>query len=283
MPQAPLRESRNIPRCYVGPPAVCEPAEPPVIEVAAIITMTLATIAAIATRFAPRLAPRRLIFDLTPDHPHAFGYRMAWLAIRTRDTQRVIDALRLEHVEPANWNTGLGTVYAPEYEETHLFISPPVDGWTFVIGLPLPHPLGRTFADKSMPLLLELGGQFAEVQYFFAYPPIDLFGWARVIDGRLVRAFAMGDEGQLWSKGRATKEEKALDIKLFELRGVKGRKGDAGGEIVLHPTEEHVIRLAGRWSIDPTRIDTIPAGPALGYIAHAPLRWRPERQRKLAA
>lgn len=253
------------------------------IEVIAILAMTLATIAAIATRLAPRLVPNRLVFDLTPDRPHAFGYRMAWLAIRTRDTQRVIDALRLDAVEPANWNTGLGTVYAAEYAETHLFISPPVRGWTFVVGLPLPHPLGRSFLDKSLPLLLELGGQFPEVQYYFAYPPIDFFAWARVLDGRIVRAFAVGDEGPLWSKGKPTMEERSLDLKLFELRGVRGRKGDAGGEIILHPTEDHVMRLAGRWSLDPTRIDQFTCEPALGYIARAPQRWRAERRQKAAA
>lgn len=245
--------------------------------------MTLATIAAVATRIAPRLVPKQLVFDLTPDRPHPFGYRMAWLAIRTGETQRVIDALRLEAVEPANWNTGLGTVYADQYAETHLFITPPVNGWTLVIGLPLPLPLGRSFIDKATPLLLDLGGHFPEVQYYFAYPPIDLFAWARVSDGQLVRAYAIGDEGLLWSKGKPTTEEKALDLKLFEFRGVKGRKGDVGSEIVLHPTEDHVLRLAGRWSLDPTRIDKVAAEPALGYIGRAPSRWRVERRRQEAA
>ncbi len=89
------------------------------------------------------------------------------------------------------------------------------------------------------------------MQYFFAYPPVDLFAWARLLDGRLMRAFAIGDSGVVWNKGRATKEERSLGLKLFDFRGVRGRKGDAGGEIILYPTEEHVLRLAGRWSQDP--------------------------------
>jgi hypothetical protein len=119
------------------------------------------------------------------------------------------------------------------------------------------------------------------VQYFFAYPLIDFFAWARVRDGRLVRAFAITDEGVAWSKGRATKEERALGLKLFELRGVRGRKGDAGGEMILHPTEEHVMRLAKRWSLDPTTLSSLASQQtALGYIAQAPGAWRTERIRK---
>ena len=82
------------------------------------------------------------------------------------------------------------------------------------------------------------------MQYFFSYPPLDFYAWARVCDGRLQRAFAVTDEGIVWNKGRASKEERDLGLKLFELRGVEGRSGDAGGELILHPTEDHVMRLA---------------------------------------
>jgi hypothetical protein len=163
-----------------------------------------------------------------------------------------------------------------------VFVSPPVGDWTFVVGLPLPHPVGRGFIDKCTPLLVELGGHFPEVQYFFSYPPIDFYAWARVHDGGLTRAFAMTDEGIVWNKGRTTKEERGLRLKLFELRGVQGRKGDAGGEMILHPTEEHVMRLANRWSIDPTTLDGIAVDAGVGYVARAPASWRSERVRKVA-
>ncbi|MBZ0211724.1 MAG: hypothetical protein K8F92_19020, partial [Hyphomicrobium sp.] len=120
------------------------------------------------------------------------------------------------------------------------------------------------------------------VQYYFSYPPIDYYAWARVKDGRLVRAFAVSDEGIIWNKGRPSKEERALGLKLFELRGVRGRKGDAGGELILHPTEDHVMRLANRWSIDPTILCEEHAPVGLGYIAVPPHGWRAERLRKAA-
>jgi hypothetical protein len=249
-----------------------------------IMVMVVLTVVLAAYSFAPRLNPGHVIFNATPDNPAAFGYAMSWLALRTRDTNGVIEALGLGEPVACNWNSGIGTVYHSRLGETHVFISPPVSGWTFVVGLPLPHPVGHGFVDKLTPLLVGLGGRFVEVQYYFSYPLIDFFAWARVLDGRLVRAFAIGDEGILWNKGKPAKEERALGLKLFELRGVRGRRGDAGGELILHPTEEHVMRLAHSWSLDPTRLGaaSVPS-PAAGYIALAPLQWRTERIRKPAS
>ena len=248
-----------------------------ILIIAGMIALTIA----VAFWLAAQFTAERVQFQATPDGPCAFGHSMAWLAIRSRDTEAVLEALRVTNPEPCNWNSGVGAVYDNQLDELHVYVSPPVDNWTFVVGLPLPHPVGRGFVDKCTPLLVDLGGHFPDVQYFFTYPLIDFFAWARVRDGRLARAFAVTDEGVAWSKGRPTKEERALGLKLFELRGVRGRKGDAGGEMILHPTEDHVMRLAHRWSLDPTTLSIMPSQqPALGYIAEAPFAWRSERIRK---
>ncbi len=247
-----------------------------------ILIMVIATVAVAALKLAPRIGNSRVVYPTTPDKPVPFGYQMAWLAIRSRDTAAVMDALGLDAGQPSNWNSGIGTVYDPRLGQNHVFISPPVNGWTFVVGLPLPQPMGRSFADKAMPLLLDLGDHFVEVQLFMAFPPVDLFAWARMIDGRLVRAFAIGDDGIIWNKGKTTKEERALGLKLFELRGVRDRRGDAGGPLILHPTEDHVMQVAQRWSLDPTKLGPKSGPEAMGVIARSPISWRVERLRKSA-
>ena len=203
-----------------------------------------------------------------------------------RSQLTVIDALRLQDPQAANWATGLGSTYHRDLGEAHVFVSPPVNGWTFVVGLPLPAPASRRFVDKCTPLLIELGAHFVEAQFFSSMPSIDYFAWSRMIDGRVVRAFAIGDEGIIWNKGRPSKEEKAMGLKLFDFRGLRGRRGDVGGEIVLYPTEDHLMELAAKWSIDPTRLGktemTPGFGPGLGVVARAPLNWRTERIRRAA-
>ncbi len=253
-----------------------------VIPILIIFVMVAATILVAARHLTTRQAVGRTHYAADPDTPKPFGYRMAWLAIRSRDTAAVVEELGLVAGEPCNWNSGIGAIYDPRLGQNRIFVSPPVNGWTFVAGLALPHPAGRVVIDKATPLLVRLGGRFIEVQYYFAYPPLDLFAWARMIDGRLARAFAIGDDGIIWSKGKPMREEKTLGLRLFELRGVRGRRGDAGGEMILHPTEDHVMRLAKIWSVAPTELDEKSANPALGVIAFAPADWRVERVRKSA-
>jgi hypothetical protein len=207
---------------------------------------------------------------------------MAWLAIRTRDTDGVIARLGLAETISTNWDNGIGAVYAEDNGDSKVFVSPPVNGWTFVVGLALPQPLGKAFVDKAVPLLLDLGGQFIEVQYYLAYPDLDAFAWARVVDGKLVRAYAINDVGVIWNKGKQSKEEKSLGIRLYEMRGVKKKAGDAAGELVLYPTEQHIMKLAAKWSLDPTELEGLVALPGLGILGQAPMRWRPERLRRTA-
>ena len=247
-----------------------------------ITILVLATIAVAAFALAPRLGERRIVYPTTPDQPVPFGYQMTWLAIRTRDSHAVVEALGLIGAKPCNWNSGIGTVYDAKLGQHNVFVSPHVNGWTFVVGLPLPQPLGRSFADKATPLLVELGQRFVEVQSFVAFPPVDLFAWARLVDGRLLRAFAIGDDGVIWNKGKPTREERTLGLARFELRGVRDRRGDAGGAMILHPTEDHVMRLAGKWSLDPTSLGPSSAPAAMGLIAQAPALWRVERLRRTA-
>ncbi len=250
--------------------------------IAVIAILVLLTIAAAFLALAPRMSELRLIYDVAADRPVAFGYKMAWLAIRTSDTDAVVETLDLAVPAKANWNSGIGTVYDDKFGEKRVFVSPPVDGWMFVVGLALPHPMSPAFVDKWTPMMTALATRFGDAQYYFTYPLIDFYGWAIYANGKRVRAFAISDAGIVLSQGKPTREEKALGLKLFELRGVKERKGDAGGEIILYPTEDHVMRLASKWSLDPTTLGPSSGPESVGLVAEAPLHWKPERLRKTA-
>ena len=247
-----------------------------------LIALFIAATIIIARGLAPGLADRNIVFDVRPDQPCNFGPDMAWIAIKTTDSAAVIDALRLDEPTCSNWNSGIGTIYDAQLGENRIFVSSPVNGWVFVAGHSLPQPHGRAFVDKCTPLLLELAGRFPEIQYFASYPEVDLFAWAKIKSGRLIRAFGVGDEGVIWTQGRTTRDERTLGLRLFELRGVRGRRGDAGGELLMHPTQEHVMRLAGYWSLNPTLLQSSQTAPALCSICQAPRAWRTQRLQRSA-
>ncbi|MEZ5899882.1 MAG: hypothetical protein R3D51_10355 [Hyphomicrobiaceae bacterium] len=249
-----------------------------------IFGMISLTVAAIVYVVLPSLRPpRKVVLSADPDAPKPFGPAMAWIAVRTDDFEGVAETLELEVLVAANWDAGVGTIYDASLSDDHIFLSPSVNGWTFVAGVPLPLPAGRAFVDKLTPLLQQLGERFRDVQYFAAFPDVDFYAWARIERGRIVRAFAVGEEGVIWDRGRQSPQERALGLKLYEVRGIRERKGDAGAAIILHPTQEQVLRLACGWSLDPSMLDKINNVPAaIGAVARAPASWRSERIRKAA-
>ena len=220
----------------------------------------------------------------TPDPPTVFGTNMAWLAVRSDDPKKVLELLQLGDVCSVEQAAGLGAVYARSQSDTAIFVSPPTHGWVVVAGLSLPQPLGDGFADKCTPLIEMLGAHFEDVQYFLSYEPLDLFAWAQVSGGRLRRRLAVGDQGEFWTYGAPTPQERALGLKYYELHGVDNREGDAGGAMILMPTGQHVRQLAARWSIDPALLsDEREPGTATGYVGTSPLTWRAQRIVRQAA
>jgi hypothetical protein len=206
---------------------------------------------------------------------------MSWLAVKTDDAQRLASILGLE-LRPANWNSGLGAIYEQDLADAFVFVSPPIHGWTLVAGVSLPLPAGGAFIDKTGPLLRHVAGHFPDVQYFATFPIIDFYAWARLENGRLVRAFSAGEAGGVWDFGSLTPAERQLGVSMLELRGIRDRHGDVGGPLHLHPTEEHVLSVADGWSINPMKLDGIAADAGVGWVAYAPLTWRAERLRSAA-
>jgi hypothetical protein len=253
-----------------------------VLMVFLVVAFVFVTIALAATFVVPRCLPHHIRLADTPDRPHPFGRDMAWLAIRSEDTSAVAAALGLQHLRTANWGSGVGAIYDPEISNGLVFISPPVKGWTLVASESLPIPAGDAFVDKAEPLLRALSSAFAGVQYFACFPIIDFYAWSRFDKGRRTRSFAVGDAGAVWNTGKPSAEERQLGLSFIEIRGIRERYGDLGGELQLYPTEDHVFGIAGGWSVNPMTMEVLRAPTGVGWIADAPRAWRPERARKVA-
>jgi hypothetical protein len=171
-----------------------------------------------------------------------------WIAIRSTNTPLVRDALGLLDVPAVAWSEALS-----RSRERALFVSPPVDGWTLVIGAALPDP--ATDVDVTYRMLHKLSRSVGEVQFFNADRVLNFHAWARLEDGQVPRGYAWAG-GTLWNEGRMTLEERLLGMKCraYAEDPEPVRYGEIPPE---QQNTERVILLARRWSIDPVAASEI--------------------------
>ena len=211
---------------------------------------------------------------------------MAWVAVRTRDTARLINVLGLDAVRSVGWSKGIAAVYDDRAGLTRVFITPPVDGWSFVVGLGLPLPMGNAYVDKASGLVERLSDAFGSVAFFVSCPGLDFFGWARADEGRLLRGFAVGREGAVWNRGAVTEDERLVAPDFFALSevGMNARTGRGAGFDGRKSThfphglgEREVLAMARAWSVDPTELGgRRDLDHGIGYLGAPPRDWRPE-------
>jgi hypothetical protein len=181
-----------------------------------------------------------------------FGYKQAWLAIRTTDAAPVLAELGLRDLGEVSWRTGVDLAYLTP---GRLAVTPPLPGaggagWTLVAGTWLfTEPVDLALLSRT------LG---TEVQRFATHRVVEAHEWSRAVDGRVVRAFAhLGERGELteWLGDPEPVEREiglppAVDDDTFLLVG-----------------EDDVMRVAGAWSVDPTSLDGEPAPGRLRMAA----------------
>jgi hypothetical protein len=187
-----------------------------------------------------------------PDSPVPFGYKCAWLAIKTEDPQAVTEALGLQNVRKSEWEKGVTAAYGGE-----VFVTPPIKRWVLAASFSLPEIVDKTRPDQLSPLVKTLGKKFVEVQYFGTHRVVEYHGWLRATKGEIVRRYAyLGERGEtLCDEGKRTEEETKLGLIYNDSK---------------FPNEQHVMELAAAWSIDPSSLDELKLGRSLGYLGSFP-------------
>lgn len=218
--------------------------------------------------------------------PVGFGPKGAWIAARGMSAEKLASALGLTSVTSTSWQLGLERSYSPrglqaldsmqavrnsefQFPETSsVFVAPPIDGWTLAVGQRL--AFFRSFAfkrirrdrdpEKLLPFLEALSKEGGSVQYFFTHRVPETHVWAWAESGRIVRAYGYsGERGEImFDVGTVTAGERALGLNL------PGSDDDLGSGTKTPPDERTVIDVAGKWSVDPTRLaernDVAPSG-----------------------
>ncbi len=201
--------------------------------------------------------------DAMPDLPIPFGYKMAWLAIPASDPAEVMNSLGLDGAERANWLTGYRAAYAGR-----LFVSPVVRGWVFVVCRELP-PLGHPPHEAQWHSLMHsLSKKFGEAQYFATHRVSAFHAWSRFVRGEEQRSFAYADGQTLVDRGSKTPGELKLAYRYFDENAPEAESDEYWNRSNLsYPDEQHVMEVAERWSINPTKLDKLDSAPGSGWVA----------------
>lgn len=177
-----------------------------------------------------------------PDAPQSFGRRATWVAVRCDDGEEVVKALGLRTVCPANWAAGLDAV-----GHEGVFVTPSIDGYVLAVGSDF-HGNGDYGAIVE-PLLQRLSSTFEEAAWFVTHDEAEHHGWALARRGKLLRAYAYQEEdGEVLWQGEVTDVERALDCFVDDPRD----RSDDGAK--WWPDEATVLRIAARWTVDPSGI-----------------------------
>ncbi|MBI2214268.1 MAG: hypothetical protein HYU52_11535 [Acidobacteria bacterium] len=198
-----------------------------------------------------------------------FGYKNMWFAVKNGEAEEIIRALGLEPGGKCAWSEGLEAAY--EFGSGKVFVTPRLDGWTICVGTGLfPFEERDRFVEETTKLAVALG---TEVQFFATHRVVEAHAWARATPNGLVRAYRfVGERGETSTDiGAETTEERELGFRFFDERSQDARQDGYWDRTDLSfPNEESVMLLAGKWSVDPTKLDGREVGDGVGMLATVP-------------
>lgn len=173
---------------------------------------------------------------------YSFGYKNTWFAIKDTDIFPILSVFtNLTNICEITWKEG---ILEAENSRFKVFTSGMYEGWSFLISNGLCDP---SQIEDTITLLLKLGKIAKEVCYFSSYRTVETYGFAKVIQGKIIRMYCYsGEKGCIYKNmGEKTNAEKELALnlatnedELFE---------DGFDEI----DEDDILRLAGQLSLNP--------------------------------
>jgi hypothetical protein len=195
----------------------------------------------------------------------SFGYKTAWFAFRSAAPEAVIRALGLSSPVAAKAQVAIDAAYGNDSKglSGKAFVTPPLSGWTLAMStgfFDIADAAPALFPELLVKLSAELG---TEVQFFATHRVVEAHLWARAIGGSLVRAYSyVGESGEKRVEiGEPTPEEVALDLRFFDPNSPDAEEdGYWEREDLRYPDEEDVMRVAERWSVNPSALTDVPEG-----------------------
>jgi hypothetical protein len=206
--------------------------------------------------------------------PCPFGYKTAWVAIRADNPKIVATALELQNVKPTNCVYGVW--HAVETDEYQVFVTAPVKGWVLAVGVPFLFEAD----DHQETRIVPLSKQFGEAQFFASIRTSDAYLWARATKGEVVRLFYEGD-GTRRTQGHETTEEEELGFRFFDSSSPESTQpGYWQRKDLTFVDETSVLKVADKWSVDPTKLGEMGLSPELGLLGSLSTDYRSKPKKR---
>jgi len=191
---------------------------------------------------------RAAAIDATPDDPAPFGYKCMWFAVKTTNVDDVVKEISLKSAQRCNWKAGVAAAYGGS-----IFVTPSVNGWTLIVGQDLPTLDDDERRKQTEAMLVKLSKRFGEAQHYGTHRVVEFHAWVRAVGGKITREYAyLGERGEkLYHSGTITSEEQAVGIT---------------SDSSFFPNESHVMKVAGKWSLDPTELSSKSSGKGVGWL-----------------
>jgi hypothetical protein len=162
--------------------------------------------------------------------------------VSTSDLAGIAQLIGLRKKQTANWQAGIEAAYADD-----VFISPPVDGWAFIVSTSLAAMEAKLLPTNVGRFLERLSSEFGTAYFFATHRIVELHVWAKGSNGRIERGYGyLGETGEvIWDEGEATTEEINLRSDI---------------------NEEAVMQVARGWAIAPVDLEEASVDPSVGIL-----------------
>ena len=195
--------------------------------------------------------------------PSVFSRPRTWLSVRSRNPEDVARSMGLGDLYPCACAEALAD---PNTER--LFVSPPVNGWVVVMGWQLPDP-GEDI-DACYRFLADMSERLGHVQYFHGNPALGHHAWAKLIERKVIRAYAWTGE-TAWNQGKPTIGEEKTDMCCFDYLAAGNEESYQQWEIV-GANVDRLPMLASIWSVAPVVFSDPVMRMKQGWVGRLPVR-----------
>ncbi|NUO01223.1 MAG: hypothetical protein HUU01_11470 [Saprospiraceae bacterium] len=200
----------------------------------------------------------QLIEKRNPLKPIGFGFDSEWIAVKTTETEKLLQVLDLKNLEKSNWVEG-----TLKTNKGYVFVLPPVGGWILISSFDLPSPDSRDEkeASRSRALLNQLSKSFGEAQMFGSLRSSSSAFWMKSVNGSIERLYSI-------VRNHSTIEGKPTPVEaswtLFDSSSPDAET-DEYWFSALSPDMETVMEVAESWSINPLKVETYKGLAEYGY------------------